>query len=554
MYRLLLVDDEREIVDWLYDLFQDVTDLELDVYKALSGFEALEILDRTKVDVVVSDIKMPGMSGLQLLEKIRSRWPACRVIFLTGYNEFDYVYTAIKCDGVGYLLKTEEDAEIVAQVCRAIAELEQSARNRDMMEKVQRYMGLAIPSIQRDVIKHVLLDPEGSSETTQDHLDEMQIPLRRACPVYLAAGRFDRMPADATPSFGVRVAASLRLRAEELFGGNFSHINLIHQGNIDLVWILQPAQGQSIAADDCDRLCVPLISGTLESLQDFSRQAFGLTASYAFLSKAVPWEDVESSYAMVAKLLAASAGIGGEAILNERNFTGLLGPEESAQPAIDGKRAADLKAMPAMLERGEREPFLQALDGLLECLRGAHGKNNAAAQEIYYTVAIMLLSQVNRRGAACRMPAGLDLGRLTRADVHGGWADAAQYLRAVSVAYFDLMRGEQESNVRESIELVQQYIRSHLSEDLSLMKLAELSYFNPSYLSRLFKQATGQNVTDYIASLRVGRAKELLRDYGKKIGDISASLGYESQHYFSRFFKKFTGMTPQEYRESLRIT
>jgi two-component system response regulator YesN len=82
------------------------------------------------------------------------------------------------------------------------------------------------------------------------------------------------------------------------------------------------------------------------------------------------------------------------------------------------------------------------------------------------------------------------------------------------------------------------------------VRLAEMSFFNPSYLSRLFKQATGQNLTDYIAALRIERAKAMLAGHGR-ISDISAALGYESQHYFSRFFKKYTGFTPQDYRETL---
>ena len=124
MYRLLIVDDEKEILDWLTELFQETAEMDLDVYKAASGQAALDILNRTKIDIVLTDIRMPGLSGLQLLERIRGRWPLCRVIFLTGYNEFDYVYSAIKYDGVGYLLKTEEDEVILNTVRQAVNELD----------------------------------------------------------------------------------------------------------------------------------------------------------------------------------------------------------------------------------------------------------------------------------------------------------------------------------------------------------------------------------------------------------------------------------------------
>lgn len=552
MVRLLLVDDEKEILDWLYELFQDVPDLELDVYKALSGFEALDILAKTKIDVVVSDIKMPGMSGLQLLEKIRGRWPMCRVVFLTGYNEFDYVYTAIKYSGVSYLLKTEEDSVIIGEVRKAIADLERTMQNTEMLDKVRQYMELALPSIQRDVIKHLILAAEAGRETTQEKLDEMLIPLRRSRPVYLAAGRFDRMPPNATPAFGVRMAASLRLLAEEQLQGNFTHVNLIHQSNIDLVWLLQPA-GDLPPEEDCDGKYVPLLGGALEVLQDYSREALGLTISFVFSSKSAGWEEIESSYATISRLLNASLGMGRELLLNDRNFTGLIGrPEQRAGGGLDaGRRAAELKALPALLERGERDQFSMILTSSLECIRGV-ACASPAAEELYYTAATMLLSHINRRNLMDKLSLQLDMDILMRAEAHRSWSEAVDYLCSVSMAVFELQKGAQEKNISDSVEKIQQYIKEHLSEDLSLVRLAELSYFNPSYLSRLFKQATGQNVTDYISGLRIEKAKEMLTDHGK-ISDISSALGYESQHYFSRFFKKYTGLTPQEFREFKRI-
>lgn len=555
MNRLLLVDDEKEIVDWLYELFKETPGLELDVYKALSGYEALDILGRTKIDVVISDIRMPGMNGLQLLEMIRGRWPLCRVVFLTGYNEFDYVYAAIKYEGVSYLLKTEEDSAIVGEVRKALGELERSMQNEQMMERVRRYMEQALPSVQRDVISHLLLDPDGGRTATQEKLDEMRIPLMRDRPVYLAAGRFDRMPPNATPAFGVRMAASLRLRAEELLAGNFTHINLIHQSSIDLVWLLQPTGRLDAPEEDGGgKACVPLLGGALEALQDFGRESLGLTISFAFGSQSYPWEEIAEGYATVSRLLYASSGMGGEQLLNDCNFLGLMGTrEDGAHGDIPGlaRKAAELRALPALLERGDREAYMRALAGALECLRGPSLRGGGAPEELYYTAATMLLSHVNRRNMAEKLNARLDVRKLMRADAHAGWGAAADYLLAVSEAVFELQKGAQEKSILESMEKIRLYIQEHLGEDLTLVRLAEISYFNPSYLSRLFKQSTGQNITEYISLLRVGRAREMLADRGRRISDISSALGFESQHYFSRFFKKYTGLAPQEFRESI---
>ena len=102
MKRLLIIDDEPYIVNSIYELFLENKQMELDIYKAYSGMEALELLKKAKIDIVLSDIKMPGMDGLELLKEIHSFWPFCKVIFLTAYDRFDYIHEANK-DGISYI-------------------------------------------------------------------------------------------------------------------------------------------------------------------------------------------------------------------------------------------------------------------------------------------------------------------------------------------------------------------------------------------------------------------------------------------------------------------
>ena len=103
MKRLLIVDDEHHIVNWLADLFESQADMDLIVLRCYSGKDALDILESTKIDVVLLDIKMPGLDGLQVAESILSSWPGCRIIFLTGYNYFDYIYYASKHKQLSYV-------------------------------------------------------------------------------------------------------------------------------------------------------------------------------------------------------------------------------------------------------------------------------------------------------------------------------------------------------------------------------------------------------------------------------------------------------------------
>lgn len=135
MRRLLIVDDEPYVVDWLYEMFSQETGLDLDICKAYTTQEALEWLSRAKIDVVLSDIRMPGMSGLELMGHIRASWPLSRVILLTGYRNFDYIYQSDKYPDVTYLLKTEDDDVILGAVRTQLRAIEEELRGQNLVEE-----------------------------------------------------------------------------------------------------------------------------------------------------------------------------------------------------------------------------------------------------------------------------------------------------------------------------------------------------------------------------------------------------------------------------------
>ncbi len=117
---LLIVDDERHIVNWIRALFLGHPAVD-EAFTAFSAQEALAHLDARRIDVVITDIRMPRMGGLELMREIVNRHPRCQIIFLTGHSEFEYVYEAIRYPNVQYLLKTEDDERIVSALEEAVA-------------------------------------------------------------------------------------------------------------------------------------------------------------------------------------------------------------------------------------------------------------------------------------------------------------------------------------------------------------------------------------------------------------------------------------------------
>jgi two-component system response regulator YesN len=129
MKKLLIVDDEPYTVDGLYQMLSECSLYQFDLFRSYSTDEAIQRLLSTKIDIVISDIRMPGMDGIELLRWISERWPSCKVIFLTGYGDIQYAQQAIRLGCSDYILKTEGDEAILASIGRAINKLNDEALN-----------------------------------------------------------------------------------------------------------------------------------------------------------------------------------------------------------------------------------------------------------------------------------------------------------------------------------------------------------------------------------------------------------------------------------------
>ena len=136
MYRLLIVDDEKFIVESMLDLFSRQEDMDLEIMTAYYGEEALKLL-QSKIDVILLDINMPGLSGIDVARQITQNWPLCRIIFLTGYSNFDYIYQSNQMKNTTYLLKTEDNETIVQAVKDAIAEIEEEKRQQQIYSQLE---------------------------------------------------------------------------------------------------------------------------------------------------------------------------------------------------------------------------------------------------------------------------------------------------------------------------------------------------------------------------------------------------------------------------------
>jgi two-component system response regulator YesN len=542
MYRLLIVDDEEQIVDWLYELFQDESGLNLDVYKAYSAYEAVTLLNSTKIDIVLSDIYMPGMDGVQLLKEIRKNWSSCRVIFLSGHRKFEYALEAINNDCVSYLMKTEDDDVIIEAVKKAMKDIDESLKNEELIQKAKREIEISNPILQKEFIFEVLLNTY-TQNLNQLDLDEVQIPLKIDNSVFLIIGNLEGFPSRLSHLQKRQMSYTVKIIMEKYFA-EFQNKLWTALPPSYFMLLIQPRNLEQVTDG-------VVFKGILEMIQASCREALGVTASFIISDEITDWISLSREFVKLKQTLDFGTGIGTEMILTTKSFKDML-PDYSEPVKQTLAKLNRAEVLSANLEAGNKEVFFKLLDEFTGCLKEINSLSYSPAVEIYYKIATCLLSHINKTKFSEAIAFRADIRGLTGLDKFHNWEEAVEYLHGISNVIFDSHIDRKEQAVEDSIKHIKDYINNHLSEDLSLVKLSEVSYFNPSYLSRLFKQATGENLSDYIIEARINKAKELLKNSDMKIFEIALAVGCESSTYLGRVFKKHTGKTPQEYRDRLQ--
>ncbi|NUU79337.1 helix-turn-helix domain-containing protein [Paenibacillus xylanilyticus] len=540
MYRLLIVDDEEIITDALYETFARYMPDRLDVYKAYSASEALAWMERSRIDIVLTDIRMPGMNGLELTEQVQVYWSHCRVIFLTGYSDFNYAYKAFQMPNVRYLLKTEGYDKVMAVVEEVMEEIRQSHDMHELLEKSSEITCKLALLQQEEFLRNQLQNGTAYTDSTfeiQKELDRWELGLHASSSVYVVLGRFHSKDKH-THLERAQIQAQTQLIVSSLLEEHIVHVSVPdHYG--DMVWLIQPRSDTEPGSS-----FVRYLEGTLELIQEACMTSLGISVAFALGGKSCQWSEIPRQYERLRQLHWMKIGDGISMVL--KDYDDVLSNQGQREFTRVSNR---IEVMSGYLETGRIQQFYEVFEELVNELI-QQDVNLERTMETYYNLALHLYSVINRWGLNQDIP---DQRRLLHLNEYTCMKDAVQFLYQAADQLVRFKSSNEQERANAVIHSLCTYITEHLEEDLSLVRLAELYHFNPSYLSRFFKQEMGINLSEFIDELRIRRAKDLLRNADLMVREVALQVGYEAAHSFTRFFKKVTGMTPQEFRESLMV-
>ena len=522
MLSILVVDDEKFIRKGLSATVKEAgTQFEI-CGEAANGLEALSLIRNHRPDVVVTDIKMPKMNGIELVERLSLEYPEIRKIILSGFDEFDYVRESMKNGAVDYILKPV-DEERVKKLLYSLDEEINKEKIKNHQE-IEEYKRLFLES----VIEGKSLTPKDSEKWKFAHSELFKNG--RYCVLVASLDNYNFCLKNAPEETGGQ-AKQIKNDLHKLIKEDKSITEIIYRD--DIVFVCNLADDECSAVNLAERICSNIL------------RAHNIPLSLAIGESVDEIYEINTSYKSAIKMLE------GRFYKNNSNIYSCSDIDDNFKTI---KRLDKYENITEKIKdyfyAGEKDRFKSQLNLLCQELCNNKVYPNEACK-IMTKLYIKIEGESNKFG---RVSSTIYSQRFSYIDSLKLFDCFKDIITFSENYYFKIMDGMTKSTTNSSnevIETAKKYILKNYNEDLSLEKVAEVVYLNPNYLSEIFKYKTGESFVEYITRIRVQQAKKLLRDLEYKTYQVGQMVGYDDPSYFSKVFKKTVGISPSRYRDMI---
>ncbi|MHA6485504.1 response regulator [Paenibacillus sp. strain BS8-2] len=531
MFNLLIVDDEDIAIRGIR-LGIDWSETEIaEIHTAYDAEEAKELMQQHRIDILLSDIDMPGDNGIELLRWVKEHKPDTVTLFLTGHADFVYAQQAVHLDCFDYLLKPIDHGQLKTCI-EAAAQKVKEQRQLDVIKETyanvkdqwRRQRPALVERFWQDYLHYRI---SASASQLNPALATYEIPLQSVSHVRMIVLSIEEWREEWSARDEEIMTYAVKKAAEEIILEDRTG-TVVQEPNGMLYVIVYHSE-----SDDEIKLearCRHLIVQCRELLH---------CQLSCYPGDVITLQDARSELQRLLEQEKHNVSQGGSvwfrAERSNLRRVGSGGPLEF--PFSDWSSLLSLGKATELSYRID-----ECFDRLLE-----RNADYTVLSSFYYGFMNMLFSWLNER-------------TIQVSDIFPGneWEDGAASLKSIAKLRAWTHRictmaasysSEQGKSVSIAVEKVQQYMKEHLHEDFSREKAAELVYLNAAYLSRLFRKETGSTLTDYLVELRMARAKTELANTNHRISDIAVAVGYTNFSHFSQVYKRATGLTPQEYRK-----
>ncbi|QGQ93935.1 response regulator [Paenibacillus psychroresistens] len=523
MYNVMIVDDESVIKKGLLN-FINWESLGCKVIcDASNGFEALEHLTTHSIDIIITDIKMPGMDGIELAKNVYERFPHIRIIILTAYADFSYAQSAIKYNVVDFVIKTNPTEKIPAAVSKAKELIIQQ-------QKIEKTIHDNLSEIREKVIGDILNGILITPEIIKNKLEETGVQPQNYYIVAFEINQLLENGPSATSQNQHEFLLSIKSFLSLAFI-DYDHFSFTMQKNLFIVLV-------SFTSDN-PAVCLPSLLLACNEVLDMVVSFMNFKVSIGISTMQKSALELSQAYKEArAALLGSFYNDNSISIYTANALT------QTNQVSINYHLYAD--EIVSHLQHGNPD---KAISLLLKLFEEYKLKQMPINHVIVYSM--LLCSQCFRLLSNYKLVLPFDLE--SEAVVYRQIQDSKS-IQSISNILENIVNSTSKlitANRKQYNYLVMEvnkYIEENYNNEINLMSIANYVHVNSSYLSRLYKKETGETVIDTLNKYKIEIAKKLLKDPSKKIFEVAADVGIGDPAYFTHVFIKYTGISPKEFK------
>lgn len=531
MIKVFLVEDEfviregiKKNIDWAghgYEFCGEASDGEL----------AFPMIKKEKPDIVITDIRMPFMNGLELSKLIKKEMPWVEIIILSGFEEFEYAKEAIKIGVAQYLTKPISGDDLLKELDTLSTKIEENKREREIREKYLSEMKENTVSERKEFFEKLVTGSESAAELIQSA---------------------ERLEIKISSIYYNILLSKINVKAQNQDGYSHRLISIEEEieSIIDEDYVImfdRDLEGKAfLFKADTEEELNRVISDFCDKLKEIFEKYEGIRYFGGIGEMAERLRDVPSSFETANKAFT------------KRYFTtesAFVRSDEIEERDVSEDKFDVENLDVKHLDRSKIKEFLKFGDGaeteyfVDEYLAGL-GTNAIKSQifrqyiimDVYFSVVEFINSISSDDDSQSLNGYKPDLVRTEE--------ESRNYIISLINKGIELREGNVSGHNNDVVDAVKQYIEENFADDeLSLNSMASHVNFSPNHLSMVFSQQTGNTLIKYLTDYRMNKAKEFLKCTNKKSSEISLMVGYKDPHYFSYLFKKTQGVTPTQFRE-----
>ena len=539
MYRVIIADDEpkvllliEKLIDW------DGLGLTL-VARAGDGISALEAIAREQPDIVITDIRMPGYDGIELIARAKAMKPTIDFIIISGYRHFEYAQKAIRFGVEDYLLKPLKALEI----------------NQTLRKMIETYQA-------RDRAKQIEVDysVRVENETQRLHAQLMA--------ELVAAARGDEWPSLSLAALNAKYELDLQPAFFQVFVVKADvHFDSLNPKLRKL--LLEKSAGvvrEALQGKCCVNLMLPTDDGVfvlvnfdetqqkplrkiwtaiIDALQSQSELFDRIRVSIGVGRQSANWLEMPLSLREAQAALANRLILGAGRVLDR---VGELDPTATVSRVVSASIRKRLLSAVEILNPVELEAVLKLIEYDLAST-SAPDLTGKAIGAICDEVMQILHFGLKSQNAVDDWVALHRVGFAEKFSMCNAQKEVFALLRSDAATLIEHVTALRKNESNKPIREAQKHIQANFSQPISLEAISQRAGFNPSYFSALFKKETGMNFLEYVSDVRIKEAKRLLADPRKTIAEVSEDVGYSDVKHFSKLFTRITGIHPSKYRK-----